>query len=198
MRGLVYGAMQGDKEAFVELIRQNTQAMYKVARSILSNEEDIADAIQDTILTCYEKIRTLKRPQYFKTWLTRILINHCNDIVRQGKRVLPGEIYQSSEGSQKEIEHWEFLQVLSSLDDKYRLIVVLYYVQGFPVKEIASLLDMKEATVKTRLKRGRECLRRMYGLETEKSSYSREITSQADMPACSFGDCRGGQRPSCL
>lgn len=167
MRRLVNKAMQGDKEAFVELIKHSTQAMYKVARSILSNEEDIADAIQDTILTCYEKIGTLKNPQFFKTWLTRILINHCNDIVRQGKRVLPGEIYQSDEGSQKEIEHWEFLQVLSSLDEKYRLIVVLYYVQGFRVKEIASLLDMKEATVKTRLKRGRECLRKMYGIETE-------------------------------
>ena len=60
-------------------------AMYKVARGILDNDEDAADAIQDTILTCFEKIHTLKNPEYFKTWMIRILINECNKIHRHYK-----------------------------------------------------------------------------------------------------------------
>jgi len=57
--------------------------MYRTAIAILANEEDAGDAMQDTILSCWEKIGTLKKAQYFKTWLTRILINHCYDILRQ-------------------------------------------------------------------------------------------------------------------
>ena len=85
MKQRINRAIKGDQEAFVQLIQEHTQGMYKVARSILGNEEDVADAMQDTIVACYEKIGTLKKPQYFKTWLTRILINNCNDILRTKK-----------------------------------------------------------------------------------------------------------------
>lgn len=57
------------------LIEQNTKSMYKVAKAILKNDEDVADALQDTILTCWEKIGTLEKNEFFKTWLIRILIN---------------------------------------------------------------------------------------------------------------------------
>lgn len=81
MNTLVKRAMNHDVDAFVELMEKNTASMYKVARAFLHNDDDIADAIQDTILTCLEKIGTLREPKYFKTWMIRILINHCNIIL---------------------------------------------------------------------------------------------------------------------
>ena len=83
MEALVTAAKNGDKEAFVQLIQINKQSMYKAAWVYLRNEQDIADALQNTILSCYEKIQGLREVKYFKTWLMRILINECKDILRQ-------------------------------------------------------------------------------------------------------------------
>lgn len=86
MEYLVKRAQKKDDQAFVQLIEMVKGDLYKVARSYLDSEADIADAIQDTIIVCYEKIDSLKERKYFKTWLIRILINKCNDILRKEKR----------------------------------------------------------------------------------------------------------------
>ena len=84
---LVYKAKERDPNAFTSLMDGQIQGMYKIARSILQNDEDVADAIQETILTCWEKLETLRVNHYFKTWMTRILINHCYTILRQNRKV---------------------------------------------------------------------------------------------------------------
>lgn len=164
MNKLIKQAMNHENEAFVELIKENTQAMYKVARGILKNEEDVADALQETILNCYEKIDTLKEPKYFKTWLTRILINNCNDILRKSKWECSYEEQFSLAVVDENVSYGEFIQLIDSLDEKYRMIILLYYVQGFKIREISEILDIKEATVKTRLGRGRKKLKAIYGI----------------------------------
>ena len=73
MEILVKKAKSGDSGAFAQLIRMNTQSMYKVAWAYLKNDEDVADAIQETILKCYEKLSTFKKGSYFIAWLFRIL-----------------------------------------------------------------------------------------------------------------------------
>lgn len=65
--------------------------MYKVAKAILKNDDDVADAMQETILTCWEKIDSLKKEDYFKTWMIRILINQCNSIYRKRKKLVLDE-----------------------------------------------------------------------------------------------------------
>ena len=72
---LIRKAMKGDAEAFIQLIELCEQSMYRSAKAILANEEDIGDAIQETILAAYKNLSALKEPRYFKTWLIRILIN---------------------------------------------------------------------------------------------------------------------------
>ena len=69
MENLVKKAKAGDSGAFAQLIKMNTQSMYKIAWAYLKNDEDAADAIQETILKCYEKLSTLKNDSYFKTWM---------------------------------------------------------------------------------------------------------------------------------
>ena len=77
---LVKKAKTHDKEAFSQLMKEAGKSMYKVAKAILKNDDDVADAMQETALSCWGKIETLQKEEYFKTWLMRILINHCNTI----------------------------------------------------------------------------------------------------------------------
>ena len=162
MKILVKRAQKRDADAFAELMQLQMQNMYKTAHAILWNDEDAADAISDTILACWEKIGQLKAAEYFRTWMTRILINKCNDILRQKKREYPVEEVRESFGELEEYDNVEWMEMMNGLDEKYRLVMILYYVEGFCTREIAQILDMNENTVRTRLKRGREELQNMY------------------------------------
>lgn len=84
---LLLRAQKGNKEAFTQLIGQYRNDLYKIGKAILGNDEDIADAMQETILKCWQKLDTLKKAEYFKTWLVRILINNCNEILRQKRKI---------------------------------------------------------------------------------------------------------------
>lgn len=159
MELLVKRAKRGDAEAFIELIEDNKQSMYKVARGFFHNEEDVADAISETVLTCYEKIRTLRQDAYFKTWMIRILINHCKNILGRQKRSIFVENADELEGEARNSGEQEFRELIEPLKEKDRSIFTLYYVYGMKVKEIAACMEMKENTVAARLKRGREALR---------------------------------------
>ena len=160
MYELIRKAARHDAEAFIELMEQNMDAMARTARAILHNEEDAADAVQDTILTCYEKLDTLRKPEYFKTWLIRILINHCYKTLKHNSHIYSDENIPEIPIWDSGTETIEFRELMMALDEKYRLPVILYYVDELKVNEIASLLDMKESTVKTRLRRAREQIRR--------------------------------------
>lgn len=162
MQTFIEKAVQGDVEAFLELMDRNSLTMYKVARAILNNDEDAADAIQSTILKCFEKMDTLQKPEYFKTWLIRILINNCNRILRHYKREnLPGEMPEAV-NLDASLAEFEFKEMLNLVDEKYRLVLILYYLEEFKIPEIAVLLEMNVNTVKTRLARAREQIRMAY------------------------------------
>ena len=165
MEALVTAAKNGDKEAFVQLIRINKQSMYKAAWVYLRNEQDIADALQNTILSCYEKIQGLREVKYFKTWLIRILINKCNDILRKGKRECSYDVISEQRDAGMSTVRYEFEELMNQLDEKYRTVLILYYAEGFKIREIAQLLEMEENTVKTRLSRGRKEVKKMYTME---------------------------------
>lgn len=162
---LVRKAKKKDDQAFMELIGRCRSDLYKVARSYLRSEEDIADAVQETVIDCYEKLGTLKEPRYFKTWMIRILINNCNDILKRGRRDCPLEEAAYVRGENRELEQCEFEEVLDGLDEKYRMILVLYYAEGFKIREIAQILDLEENTVKSRLSRGRKQFEQIYCME---------------------------------
>ena len=86
MEELIKKARQHDADAFTELMMSQMQTMYKTARAILNNEEDAADAISDTILACWEKLGQLRENKYFRTWMTKILVNKCKDIIRKKQK----------------------------------------------------------------------------------------------------------------
>lgn len=157
---LVKKAQRHDKDAFTELMQLYIKDMYRTAIAILMNEEDAADALQDTILTCWEKLYTLKKAEYFKTWMTRILINHCYDIIRDNPVCENIELYDKP--SQCDEYNLELKEAYASIDERYRLPIELYYRQGFKIREIAEMLSLPQNTVKTRLSRGRKLLEEYY------------------------------------
>lgn len=120
MNILVRKAKKHDQEAFAELMRENAKSMYKVAKAILKNDEDAADAMQETALACWEKINTLKKDDYFKTWLIRILINSCNAIYKQKMRFVPDENLPEELSFDEEYSNVEWKEFLNFLEEKYR------------------------------------------------------------------------------
>lgn len=162
MDTLVKKAQRGDAEAFICLVDECKMTMRRVAYGYLGNDEDVADVIQDTILAAYEHVDTLQKGEHFKTWLVRILINNCTKTWRRNKKTVH-LIEECDTGQPDHVDHIganvEFKELLLSLPEDSRSIFQLYYGEQFTTREIASILNMNENTVKSRLRRGKEYLR---------------------------------------
>ena len=158
---LVKRAQKQDPDAFTELIETRMKSLYRAAIAILENDEDAADAIQDTIISCWEKLGTLKKPQYFRTWIMRILINKCYDLQRKKKLYVP--IESQPEPQIYDEYNIELKEALAFCGEKYGLILTLYYGEGYKIREISDILDIPAATVQTRLRRARMKLAEYYG-----------------------------------
>ena len=159
MKVLVKQAQRGNADAFIRLIEENKQALQRVAYGFFQNEEDVADAIQDTILDAFEHIGDLKKADLFKTWLIRILINNCNQIFNHNRKNFYTDTIPEQEAPVENDSNLEFMELLQSLPPDSRLIFQLYYGEQFTTKEIGNILRMNESTVKSRLHRGKEQLR---------------------------------------
>ena len=147
-----------DKEEFTRAVLEYESTLYRVAKSMLGSEADCADAAQNALLRAWEKQHTLRDTAYFKTWLTRILINECRAMLRQRARFVPLE-EEAAEGEIAPERDSGLYEAVMGLDVKYRVPFVLYYIEGFRTREIASMLKLPEGTVKTRLRRAHEILR---------------------------------------
>lgn len=162
---LINKAISGDQEAFIHLMENYKLSMYRTAKAILQNDEDAADAVQETILSCYKNIGTIKHHAYFKTWLTKIVINKCSDIIQHNRFTIYTDIADAEDIAAGETDYDTSLAVKSSLkclSEHDQLILVLYYLEGFKIKEIARILNLNDSAVKTQLFRGRERFKKVY------------------------------------
>ena len=152
-------AKQGDKEAFCTLIKMNKLSIYRVAKAILNKEEDVEDATSEAILKAYKNLKKLKDDKFFKTWLTRIVINESNNILKKRSREIAVEkdhfINIKITDSYKD---FTLYNAINSLDDELRVTTILFYFEDMKYKDIAKTLDIKEGTVKSRLSRAKEKL----------------------------------------
>ena len=147
------------KEQFSAKILAMERSLYHVAKSLLRNDEDCADAIQNAILKAYGKLHTLKNEEYFKTWVTRIVINESYAILRANKRLISYEEYMSDEQAAEEEEYSPVFEEITKMKEKYRIPFVLHYVEGYTTTEIAKMLGLSEGAVKTQLFRARNKLK---------------------------------------
>ena len=140
-----------EEQDFEKLIDENKMRFYKTAKSILKNDDDVYDAIQEALISIYQNFEKLENKEYFTTWGIRIVINKCYDHIRKNKKS-ENNIYIDDEENpidipvdeKNSIEKLELEDLLNKLSEEKRLITTLYYYDEISVKEIAQMLEMPE------------------------------------------------------
>lgn len=156
-------ARNGNVDEIGNLLMENMKSMYRVAFSILKTEEEISDAISNTTVIVFEKMHTLKNAEFFKTWLIRILINECNKIHRQNKKIIYLENYNQTDLVYNDkYDDFGVRQAIKKLDEDLKTMVILYYFEDFNIKEISEIQKLPEGTVKSRLSRARKKIRKYF------------------------------------
>ena len=172
-RELVRRAQREDKEAFEELIRRHQHRVFAVAGGIVRRREDVQDVAQQVFVKAYFSLKRFDQRAAFSTWVYKITVNECWDMLRK-RKVRPlvyeadlseeqaRQVISSAEKSKDEPDISERLEarqrverLLDGLDERDRLMLILKEVEGFSIEEIAEVLDLNPNTVKVRLFRAR-------------------------------------------
>ena len=147
-----------DRERFIAEIEACSCMLYRVAWSILRNNADCEDALQDAALRAWEKRGRLRDERFFRTWITRILINACYDTQRKRRRTVPlDEIPEQAAASAPDPA---LALALEALPEKLRLPLVLCYSEGMSYEEAADALRIPVTTLRGRIHRGKDQLRK--------------------------------------
>ncbi|MTK13361.1 MAG: sigma-70 family RNA polymerase sigma factor [Clostridiaceae bacterium] len=148
-----------NKDAFVDKVLEVESTLYHISKSILIHDEDCEDAVQAAILKAYDKLGTLKKEEYFKTWLVRILINECYSLKRKECSMVSYEEYFEFAKADDKKDYSELYLAIQKLPERIRITIVLYYAEGYSVEEIKQILKIPAGTVKSRLAKGRKLLK---------------------------------------
>ena len=154
---LVKRAIKGDRKAFEDLINIYFDRLYKEAYLRCKHEEDAKEIVQETIYKAYRSIKKLKEPKYFKTWLSKILINVANDYMRENGMIdlVHDEIDYIKEvhkDNQVEIKI-DLYNAIDELEDKYKDVIILRYVDDLKIEEISKILERPVNTIKTHIRK---------------------------------------------
>lgn len=175
---LVKLALKGDQRAFAEIVELYKDKIFHLGYRMLSNRHEAEDVVQETFLRVYKNLDRYDQKQKFSTWIYRIGTNLCIDRLRKrkpsysldaelndqdgtdGYALLPGD--ERTPESEYLLSETQKLihQAIDSLPDKYKTVMVLRYLQELSLQEISEVMDMPVTTIKTRVHRGREFLRK--------------------------------------
>lgn len=165
-QSLVESAQKGDDEAFYLLIEANKEKLYRIAYSYLRNETECLEAVQEVTYRAYVKIKKLRNPQYFDTWLIRILMNYCTDELKKRKRTVYKQVdideypAATSEDQWIDVQRLDIESILTQIEPKYQAVINLKYVHDFTITEIAQTLEKPEGTIKTWLTKALKLIRK--------------------------------------
>lgn len=173
MEELIIKARNGDKEAFTKLILFISDDLYRIAKTRISNDDDIDDIIQETMLESYKNLKKLKELSKFKKWIIKILINKCNKFYKQkykeaANKSINTEYYDIANNTNdfKDIESKiDFYSIISFLNYEERIVLVLYYLEKYKVKEIQEVTKMNENAINIHLCRARKKIKEKYKWE---------------------------------
>lgn len=161
-KALIAAAKHGDKKAFDSIVDKYYNILFHMALGIVRSGWDAFDVCQETFIKAYSSLHTLKDPSSFRSWISRILVNNCNDHFRRNKMTVPIENIETEGFIEERTEEGiDVLKALSSLREETRVVLTLRYFQGLKIKEIASIMRCPEGTVKSRINYGLKELRGM-------------------------------------
>lgn len=154
-------------QEYMQRVRGMEKRLYRIAQAILWRGSDCSDAVQETVFRGWMKKNSLREADFFETWLIRILINECKDqIKRRGRENM--EFLREPSAEDQMCEDLHLRLALKRLPEKYRLPLVLHYLEGYAVKEVAGMLGLTPTRINTRLHQARKNLRILLdgGIET--------------------------------
>jgi RNA polymerase sigma-70 factor (ECF subfamily) len=168
---LLARVVEGDHAAFEEVLRANEDRVFSVCLRILGDRELALDATQETFLTVFRKAAQFRGKSAVGTWIYRIAVNTCYDLLRKAKRrptaPLPEHVDPSDPGAEEAIDaagiRPEIQRALAELPQDFRAAIVLADLEGMPLPEVALVLGVPLGTVKSRIFRGRRLLARSLG-----------------------------------
>ena len=146
-----------DEETFIREVTAMERTLYRVSRSMLKNSADCADAVQEALKKAWEK-RSRTEGAYFRAWLMRIVINECRNVQRQKQRMIA--VAEVPKSAPMEVPDTTLRDAVYTLPEKMRLPLILNCLEGFTVQETAQMLHIPAGTVKWRLHKARELLRK--------------------------------------
>lgn len=154
---LVKKAIKGDREAFEDLINMYFDRLYKEAYLRCKHEEDAKEIVQETIYKAYRNIKSLKEPKYFKTWLSKILINVSNDYMRKNGMI---ELEHDENNYVKKVHNDDQIEIkmdlynaMDELEDKYKDVIILRYIEDLKIEDISEILERPVNTIKTHIRK---------------------------------------------
>lgn len=174
---LVSKYLAGDERAFSVLVERHQTRVFNVALRVLGNPEDARDATQDALVSMLRKLSQFRGESAFTTWLHRVTVNSCYDILRKRRRQPMLRLVSDEDDHMPEtgppvadhadatVDSIDVSRALQLIPEEYRVTLVLADVQDLPYEEIARVLDVPIGTVKSRVHRGRIALARAMGLD---------------------------------
>ena len=146
---------------FEQQVTALTQQMYRVSASLLRSPQDRQDAVQECVWKAWRKLPQLRDESLFKAWIMRILVNECKRMHRaHWREVAVEEIeVEQPDDVDNRLRDEALHSAVMQLPEKLRLAVILFYIDGFSMRETAQILRCPEGTVKQRLHRARTALR---------------------------------------
>jgi RNA polymerase sigma-70 factor (ECF subfamily) len=160
-RELVLPARVGDREAFELIVLAKGELLFRTAVAILGNEADARDATQETFISAWTRFGSLRDPERFDAWLGRILINECRMALRKRRRVREVAVEVDVPADSPDApDSTDFDEAFARLTVDQRALLVLHHLHGYGVREIADWMGIPSGTVKWRLNRARNALRR--------------------------------------
>ena len=186
-RALLARHVAGDRDAFGELVRRHQDRLWRVALRTLGNPDDAADAVQDALVSAYRAAGSYRGEAAVTTWLHRIVVNACLDLVRR-RSARPSTPLDETVAALPAVDSLtpretaqQVLAALRTLPIEQAAAVVLVDVEGFPVAEAAEILEVPEGTVKSRCARARARLAGLLGdLGPEGGNPRHDPTVQSD------------------
>lgn len=149
-------------QSYITRVRSMERKLYRIAHAILFSDADCADAIQEAVFKGWMKKGSLHEEKYFETWMVRILINECRNLLRSGKNIpLPLNEAISADAQPELNEDIHLRMAIRNLPEKYRMPLLLHHLEGYSLAEIARMLDIPQGMVKSRLHQGRSALRKI-------------------------------------
>ncbi len=148
-----------NKECFAQEVLARKEKLYRIAYCYVKNEQDALDIVSEATYKGLKSLHTLKKPEYFDTWMTRIVINTAADYLRRASRIVNLEedvleVIPAPEAALKPEDSLDLFRAMDSLPEKDRACVALRYFEEKTFLEISQILQEPESTVKSRLYRG--------------------------------------------